>query len=97
MGDLQGDLSQRARRISLVKPEYTEAALQAGLEGQFVADVYIDEKGQVGEVSLQKKAGYGMDAKLLHAAKNARYEPRKDAMGRSIGGWDRIVFQLVLP
>ncbi len=97
MADLHGDLSQRARRMSLIKPEYTEEALQAGLEGQFIADVYVDETGQVGEVALQKKVGYGMDAKLHTAAKSARYEPRKDAMGRPVGGWDRIVFQLVLP
>ncbi len=97
VGALQADLSQRAHRVSLVKPEYTEQALQAGLEGQFVADVYVDETGHVGEVALQKKVGYGMDAKLEAAAKSARYEPRKDSLGRSIGGWDRIVFQLVLP
>lgn len=97
VGALQGDLSQRAHRVSLVKPEYTEQALQAGLEGQFVADVYVDETGHVGEVALHKKVGYGMDAKLEAAAKSARYEPRKDPLGRPIGGWDRIVFQLVLP
>jgi outer membrane biosynthesis protein TonB len=97
VGALQGDLSQRARRLTLVKPEYTEEALQAGLEGQFVADVYVDETGHVGEVSLQKKVGYGMDAHLQAAAKSATYEPRKDALGRPIAGWDRIVFQLVLP
>lgn len=97
VGALQGDLSQRAHRVSLVKPEYTEQALQAGLEGKYVADVYVDEAGHVGEVILQKKVGYGMDVKLEAAAKSARYEPRKDPLGRPIGGWDRIVFQLVLP
>ena len=97
VGDMQGDLSQRAHRLTLVKPEYTEEALQSGLEGEFVADVFVDETGHVKEVSLQKKIGYGMDAKLEAAAKSALYAPRKDAMGHAVGGWDQIVFQLVLP
>jgi TonB family protein len=93
------DLSADAKLIrnSIVIPAYTEAAIDAGLEGSFVVDVYVDAKGVVTSAELSKKVGYGMDVPLTNAALKARFEPRKDRYGQAQAGWATISFRLELP
>jgi TonB family protein len=93
------DLSAEPRliRSSLVYPQYTEEALDEGLEGTFVVDVYVDEKGQVSSAELGKKIGYGMDQRLLNSAKNLRFQPGQDRVGQPRAAWTRITFRLELP
>lgn len=93
------DLSADARliRTSIVIPAYTEAAIDAGLEGSYVVDVYVDEKGGVTSAELPKKVGYGMDIHLTNAAMKAKFEPRKDRYGQAQAGWATISFRLELP
>ena len=93
----QVDLSSRAKRIKIEVPALTDDALDAGLEGKFTVDVFINTSGIVEEAELSRKIGYGMDQRLIDAALNATYQPKKDKLGRSISGWDRIVFHLVIP
>ncbi len=91
------DLSQRAVRISLTKPEYTDDAIDVGLEGTFAVDVFIEKDGSVSDAELRKKIGFGMDERVLAASKSAVFEPRRNNLGVAIAGWDTIVFDLVLP
>jgi len=93
------DLSSDARlvRNSIVIPAYTEAAIDVGLEGSFVVDVYVDAKGTVTSAELTKKVGYGMDSRLTNAALKAKFEPRKDRYGQAQAGWATISFRLELP
>ena len=46
---LESDLSADARiRIeTFKKPQYTDDALEAGIEGKFLIDVFVDDKGIV--------------------------------------------------
>lgn len=94
---LEQDLSADAKLIadSFVKPAYTAAAEDAGLEGAFAVDVYVDEKGNVSDAELPKKVGYGMDGRLLEAARKSRFVPRKDALGRPLAGWTQIKVRFV--
>ena len=78
-------------------PIYTDDAIDMGLEGTFIVDVYVDVSGAVQTAELRKKVGYGMDQRLLDAARKARYEPRKDQFGRPLAGWAEIAFRLLLP
>lgn len=84
-------------RSSIETPTYTDAAIDAGLEGTFAVDVYVDASGAVTSADLPKKIGYGMDKKVMAAAEKARFEPRKDKMGRAVAGWTTISFRLELP
>lgn len=94
---LEQDLSTDAKLIpdSFQKPAYTPDAEDAGLEGSFAVDVYIDGNGNVTEAELPKKIGYGMDSRLLNAARKSRFHPRKDALGRPIPGWTQIKVRFV--
>jgi len=97
--DLGGDLSADARLIlkSVVIPKYTDAALEGNLEGNFIVDVYVDEAGNVLQSEVRKRVGFGMDERLLDAARMAKFQPRKNKFGRTEAGWAEIKFTLVIP
>jgi protein TonB len=97
--ELQQDLSSDAKLVpdSLVKPAYTDEALDLGLEGVFTIDVFVDENGAVTDVEIRKKIGSGMDERISQSVKTAKFVPRKDSMGKSIKGWAVISFRLTIP
>lgn len=97
LGNVDLSADPKLIRTSIVTPTYTEMAIDSSLEGTFVVDVFVDAKGSVSSAELAKKIGMGMDAKVLAAARSARFEPRKDRFGKSVTGWTTISFRLELP
>jgi periplasmic protein TonB len=95
---LDRDLSADAKLIdgSFIKPDYTPEAEENSLEGSFVIEVYVDTQGKVVEAELRKKIGYGMDERVLNAAKNARFSPRKNPVGQALAGWTELRIRLNL-
>lgn len=96
---ITGDQSQDARLIanSYAEPRYTDAAIDAGLEGRYTVDVFVDEKGNVAQAELRKKIGYGMDQKIIDAVMTAKFMPRKNKLGIVESGWTNIAITLRLP
>ena len=96
---LKQDLSAPAKLVleSVMPPEYTLAAIDAGIEGVYKVEVYIDEEGRVTKAELTKRVGFQMDDRLLDSARNTKWLPRKDELGRSIAGWTSFTFTLKLP
>lgn len=96
---LSGDMSAPAILIrdSIQTPPYTEQAIDVSLEGTWVVDVFVDLSGKVTSAELRKKIGYGMDERVLTAARQARFSPRKNKLGVSEPGWAEIKFVLVIP
>lgn len=99
IASLKRDLSSSALLIhgSFKTPEYTQAALDANLEGQFVVDVYVDAQGKVLDADLRKKIGYGMDERVLDVAKSSRFTPAKNEKGVPRAEWTEIKFNLEIP
>ena len=95
---LAKDLSADATLIgsSFVSPPYTEEAEDAGLEGLFVVEVFVDTEGRVGDAELRTKIGYGMDARVLETVRKARFTPRRDPLGKPLAGWTEIKVRLTL-
>lgn len=95
---LDRDLSADARLVdgSFLKPEYTPEAEDSSLEGSFVIELYIDTQGRVIEAELRKKIGFGMDERVIKAAKNARFTPRKNPLGQPLAGWTELKVTLTL-
>jgi outer membrane biosynthesis protein TonB len=96
---LKGDLSQPAKLVvaTLNPPPYTDDALDAGLEGSFIVDVFVNLDGSVREAELRKKIGYGMDTRVIAAVKASKFIPRKNRFGVSEEGWTELKFTLVIP
>jgi periplasmic protein TonB len=63
--------------VRTVKPGYTSAALDAGIEGKVLMDVVVLADGTVGDVtvieSLDKE--YGLDAQAVGAARQWEFKP----------------------
>ncbi len=93
------DLSSDPKLIfaTMKTPQYTDDAVDANLEGLFVVDVFVDKQGIVQSTGLVKKVGFGMDERILSAAREAKFVPRKDRVGNAIEGWTQIKLKLELP
>jgi protein TonB len=93
---LAQDMSRDPELIasSVTVPDLTSDAIDAGIEGIFVVDVFVDANGQVAEAELTTKPGYGMDELLIQAAMGAKFRPRLDKAGKALAGWSEIKFKL---
>ena len=96
---LQGDLSSDPElvRTTFKEPAYTDAAVDANLEGVATIDVFVDETGKVTQAELRKPIGFGMDQRLLDSAYQCRFKPRRNRFGKAEAGWSQIQARLVLP
>ena len=94
-----GDLSSEPELIrdSIIKPEYTQAAIEAGLEGSAVVEVLVEEGGRVTDAEIKRRIGFGMDERIMDSARGARFKPRKNRYGRPESSWKEIKFTLQLP
>ena len=58
-----------------VRPNYTDAARRAGIEGTVVLLLTIDEAGRVSHVQVVKGLGYGLDKAAAEAARKWIFAP----------------------
>ncbi len=66
---------KEAAALQMTKPQYTRAALRAGVEGKITLLVSIDETGQVTNVKLIKGIGFGLDEAAIEAVRTWKYSP----------------------
>jgi periplasmic protein TonB len=57
------------------EPEYSQAARDAGLEGEVWLSAVIDEKGIPTEIKVTRSLGLGLDEKAIEAARKWRFKP----------------------
>ena len=93
------DLSSEPELIrdSIIKPEYTQAAIEAGLEGSAIVEVLVADTGRVTDAEIKRRIGFGMDERIMESARGARFKPRKNRYGRPETSWTEIKFTLQLP
>ncbi len=97
-----GDNSDRSRDALLIiqsvpKVEYTDEAIDAGFEGAVIVDVFVEANGQISSAEIRKAIGYGMDERIIAAAKKAKFNPRLNTQGIPERGWTEIQFNLIIP
>ena len=63
------------RRLSGAIPVYPPAALERGLEGSPVVEIWIDEKGNVMDVAILESAGAMLDGAVLEAVAGWKFTP----------------------
>jgi protein TonB len=59
----------------LVRPDYTEAARNARIEGRVRVEAMVDTLGGVSSARLLSNLGYGLDEAALAAVKKMRFRP----------------------
>jgi protein TonB len=56
---------------------YPEIAKRAGVEGKVYVKAFVDEKGNVTKVEIQKGLGAGLDEAAMQAVKETKFKPGK--------------------
>jgi outer membrane biosynthesis protein TonB len=92
------DLSRREPElISCTKPELTDGALDAGILGPFKLEVWVDEQGVAKQVDVPQKVGFGMDQRLVDAAKTCKFRPARYANGKPYATWGGVTIKVAGP
>jgi protein TonB len=61
-----------------VKPRYPESARRRGIEGTTLLKIYVNDKGRVEEVLVERSAGHeDLDAAAMEAVKKWRFDPAR--------------------
>jgi TonB family protein len=58
-----------------VKPDYTEAARQRGVNGDVELEIVVRSDGTVGSVRLLRGLGFGLDQRAIDAVRQWRFSP----------------------
>jgi len=70
-------LTSMPRPKKLIKAKYPEEARAAGIEGETLLKLHIDERGRVTKVEVIKGIGHQLDQLAASAAKRFRFEPAR--------------------
>lgn len=65
----------KARPLSLVRPDYTEEARRARIQGRVRIELALDDHGEVQTAHVLDGLGYGLDEAALEAARRLRFSP----------------------
>jgi protein TonB len=65
----------RPLKIFSPKPQYTELARRAGLEGVVILQAVIDKQGEVGDVEVLRGLPLGLSESAVAAVERWRFEP----------------------
>jgi TonB family protein len=71
------DVADLPTVVTLVKPEYTSQAQEAGIQGSVILDAVIQSNGEVGEVTVQTSldSALGLDDQAIEAMKQWVFRP----------------------
>lgn len=76
-----------------VKPEYTKAMIENGIQGIIKAKLLIDADGTVKKVFVLDDLGYGSKQKVYEACWRLVFEPAKLADGTRVAVWLTVPFR----
>ena len=73
---------------SRLNPKYPKAAIEAGIAGTVVVQVFVNEKGRVTEMQILKGIP-GLNDAAMEAIKKTRFKPAKRGR-KAVGAWISI-------
>jgi TonB family protein len=74
--------ASRPQILNKPRPDWTEEARQARIQGQVVLSATFGADGAVRNIRLVRGLGYGLDEKAIEAARLLKFVPARDAQGR---------------
>jgi TonB family protein len=60
-----------------IKPQYTEEARRLGVEGDVVLEIVVRADGTVGQVTVLRRLGSGLDQRAVDAVRQWRFSPAR--------------------
>jgi TonB family protein len=58
-----------------VRADYTDEARRRGLEGEVVLEIVVQRNGTVGDVTVKRRLGGGLEERAVHAVRQWRFAP----------------------
>lgn len=68
----------KPKPLAMARPEYTDEAKAARIEGKVRVEIAIDASGQVKGVRVLDSLGHGLDEAALRAVQSATFEPARE-------------------
>lgn len=91
------ELGSPPRLLAPIAPVYPPEAMKAGLAGEVVLVVTIDEAGQVTDVAVESGLPQGLTESAVAAVRAAHFAPARDHAGRAIPIRIRYTAHFTLP
>jgi TonB family protein len=91
------DLSSGPRALSTIQPAYTPEAQRAGVAGEVVLVLTIDDRGDVTDVAVETGLPAGLTEAAVEAARAAKFLPARDARGVPMAIRVRWTVRFTLP
>jgi TonB family protein len=66
------------------EPEFSEEARAQKISGSVIVTIFVDDKGRVGDVWLNKPLGFGLDEKAVAAVRTYKFDPAT-YKGKAVG------------
>jgi TonB family protein len=92
-----GDQSAAPRPLTSIQPVYTPEAVKAGVAGDVILILTLDEAGQVTDVAVESGLPFGLTESAVAAARAARFAPARDRAGRLMAVRIRWIVHFTLP
>ncbi len=73
--DACAEAAGKPKPIQMARPEYTEEARAAGIEGKVRVELTVDASGVVKNVRVLESLGHGLDQAAIRAVEGASFEP----------------------
>ncbi len=73
--DACAEPATKPKPVKLDRPEYTEEARAAGIEGKVRVELTVDATGAVKQAKVLESLGHGLDEAALRAVQEAVFEP----------------------
>lgn len=73
--DACAEPASKPKPVQLARPEYTEEARAAGIEGKVRVELTVDASGAVKNVRVLESLGHGLDQAAIRAVEGATFEP----------------------
>lgn len=61
--------------LTYFKPQYTNQAKSASIEGVIIVEIIVDDTGKVRDAKIVRGLGYGLDEETLEAVRKAQFRP----------------------
>ncbi|MBN1131415.1 MAG: energy transducer TonB [Chitinispirillaceae bacterium] len=79
-----------------IKPEYSKAMIENGIQGVIMARLLVDTDGKVKKVSILDDLGYGSKQKVYEACWKLVFEPATLRDGTPVAVWLNVPFRFEL-
>ena len=91
------ELAAPPRPLMPITPAYTPEAMRAGIAGEVVLVLTVDEAGQVTDVAVESGLPEGLTEAAVAAARAVRFSPARDRTGRATAVRIRWIVRFTLP